>query len=188
MYVPDDEERVLSTSEDCLEEANYAAEHTKTAPHFHQNQCSGKGLLSPGHFCASANGFHHPVRTGILGWSSVWLSLNIWVIWYNSKLAESSTTSLSYMCEHLIVFFRSSAQEERQLHILETEFFISCSWGLVCFREPVRISGAQTHTFDFMSYPQVEYLLPFLLHVFPEKMMWLVLTSTWAVLKSIPPR
>ena len=174
-------------SEDCSEEANYVAEHTKTAPHFHQNQCSGKGLLSLGHFCASANGFHHPVRTGLLGWSSMWLSLNIRVIWYNSKLAESSTTSLSYMCEHLIFFFRSSAQEERQLYFRDRIFhFLFLRVGV--FQEPVRISGAQTHTFDFMSYPQVEYLLPFLLHVFPEKMMWLVLTSTWAVLKSIPPR
>lgn len=80
VYVPDDKERVLSASEDCLEEANYAAEHTKTVPHFHQNQYSGKGLLCLGHFCASANGFYYPVRTGILGWSSMWLSLNIRVI------------------------------------------------------------------------------------------------------------
>lgn len=91
-------------------------------------------------------------------------------------------------CVSTLYSFWSSAQEERWLHILETKFFIFCPWGLVCFRGPVRISGAQTRTFDFMSYPQVEYLLPFLLHVFPEKMMWLVLTSTWAVLKSIPPR
>lgn len=89
-------------------------------------------------FCAYVTfvhyGFHYPVRTGTLGWGAVWLSFDIRVIWYNSELAKSSTTSPSYMCEHVMFFLWSSTQEDRRLHILETGFFSFCLWGLVCFR------------------------------------------------------
>lgn len=102
MYVPDDKERVLSASEDCLEEANYAAKSTqRTSPSLPPEPVLWKGLLLPGSLCASADGFYYPVRTGMgdgvpCGYHSIFKSSDTTESWNPLQLAFPTCVSTLY--------------------------------------------------------------------------------------------
>lgn len=106
----------------------------------------GKGSHTHVTFVHGHMAFITPVRTGTLCDCH-----SVFVIWYNSEVAKSSTTSSLYKCDHIMPCLLSSASG-RQLHILEIRFFSFWHWGLVCSRarDMIRDSWAQTHAFDYL--------------------------------------
>lgn len=114
------------------------------------------------HFSTLTNGFQYP------NWND---SPRMQFRQYLKCLLRPCASTL-YRCVFAMSFFWNPAQM-RQLPLGMGFFsdFQLLSLRISVFHRPRRIRSTEPLYFSSIFFPQVEYLLPFLLHVFPEKMM-----------------